>query len=80
MIKGLGFAAQSRDGGVLFWTPSPLVREIKGTIACNTSDPATFPNVALIDTPAVALSPQGYAEFHGKIELPTGCMRAHGIT
>ena len=30
-------------------------------------------NVTLIDTQAVPLSPQGHAEFHGKIELPGVC-------
>ena len=48
--------------------PSPLVTMVKGTVVCNSTMAAE-----LVDTPAVPLSAQGEAEFHGTVALPPVC-------
>ena len=45
-----------------------VITTVKGTLVCNENDDAV-----LVDTPAVALSPQGNAHFNGNLELPPSC-------
>ncbi len=52
---------------------SPAFPQVKGTIVCNSTDPAPFNNVVLVDSEAVPLSEQGNAHFQGQIELPSVC-------
>lgn len=73
-VQGLVLAAQnSPTGGLVISSPSPGVTEVKGTIVCNASEPAPFTKVVLVDSDPVPLSPQGEANFHGNIELPSMC-------
>ena len=74
-VKGLVLASQNPEGGPpVIGTPSPVVKAVKGTIVCNAAEPSPFSNVALFDTDAVPLSPQGDAQFHGEMmNLPVVC-------
>jgi len=73
-VKGLVLAAQNPGGGPLvIGTPSPAVTAVKGTIVCNATDLFPFSNVVLVDTDSVPLSPQGDAQFQGKVNLPVVC-------
>ncbi len=67
-VQGLVLA--SGTGSLVIGTPSPFVTDVKGTIVCNTTD---LPNVVLVDTDSVPLSPQGDANFVGDLSLPGVC-------
>ena len=43
---------------------------VKGTLVCDISAGGTV----LVDTPAVLLSAQGDADFHGTVSLPAACI------
>jgi len=72
-VKGLVLASQNPGGGLVIGTPSPAVTAIKGTVVCHAADPPPFSNVVLVDTDPVSLSPQGDAQFQGKVNLPVLC-------
>lgn len=64
-VEGLVLA-----GGNSIGTPGP-VANIVGTLVCNTGSTGS-PGQQLLDTPAVALSPEGNAEFSGVFpSIPT---------
>ena len=46
------------------------ITRVKGTLVCNDTEPGA---PELVDTDAVALSPQGNARFSGLISLPPSC-------
>ena len=50
------------------------ITEVKGTLVCDTDGSASGGNSVLVDTPLVALSAQGDAEFDGSVgALPGAC-------
>ncbi len=50
------------------------IAEVKGTLVCDTDGSASGGNSVLVDTPLVALSAQGDAEFDGSVgALPGAC-------
>jgi hypothetical protein len=67
-VRGLALA-----GGNAIGTPA-TVNQVKGTIVCG----AGTPTQVVVDTPLVPLSPQGDAEFEGRIgPLPSVCTPAN---
>lgn len=48
-----------------------ITTQVKGTLVCNGLSAVTS---ALVDTPPVALDPQGNAEFFGNVAIPTTCL------
>lgn len=48
-----------------------ITAKVKGTLVCNGLSTVTS---ALVDTPPVALDPQGNAEFVGDVAIPTACL------
>ena len=46
------------------------ITRVKGTLVCNDTEPGA---PELVDTDAVALSPQGNARFSGLVSLPPSC-------
>lgn len=68
-VEGLVLA-----GGSAIGTPDAIV-QVKGTLVCDTNGSAGGGNSTLVDTPLVALSPQGDAEFNGNVgPLPAACL------
>ncbi len=67
-VQGLVLA--SGTGSLVVGTPSPFVTAVKGTLVYNSTD---LPNVVLVDTAPVPLSPQGDASFSGQVSLPSVC-------
>jgi hypothetical protein len=51
------------------------IAQVKGTLVCDTNGSAGGGNSTLVDTPLVALSPQGDAAFEGSVGLlPAACL------
>ena len=61
------------NGGNATGTPGPIV-SVVGSLVCNPGgDNANPPAQVTIDTPAVALNPQGNAELSFKMNVPQTC-------
>ncbi len=67
-VQGLVIAGDNDIG-----TPGP-VTDVKGTLVCDT-DGSVNGNSFLVNTPSVAITPQGDAKFKGTVSpLPAECM------
>lgn len=67
-VRGLVFA-----GGKTIGTPLPI-RQVEGTLVCDTDGSAGGGNSVLVDTPAVPLDATGDAHFNGDVALPAVCI------
>jgi hypothetical protein len=75
-VEGLVLAVGSSGtfAALPIGTPGP-VTQVKGTLVCDLDGSAGGGNSTLVDTPAVALSAQGDAEFNGTVgSLPAACL------
>jgi hypothetical protein len=67
VVKGLVIASDPTFSNI---GTTSVVTMVKGTLVCNDTEPG-LPE--LVDTDAVALSPQGNARLHGRVDLPASC-------
>jgi hypothetical protein len=67
-VRGLVFA-----GGNTIGTPLP-VRQVVGTLVCDTDGSAGGGNSVVVDTPVVPLDATGDAHFSGNVALPAVCI------
>ena len=67
-VNGLVFAGGNAIGG------TGAVRQVKGTLVCDTDGSASGGSSVLVDTPLVELDDQGDARFNGNLgALPSVC-------
>ncbi len=79
LVLAVGSAGNGAFTGLDIGTPAG-VTQVKGTLVCDVNGSAGKGNSVLVDTPAVALSAQGDAQFNGKVgPLPAVCSSAPDI-